>query len=330
MNFREVASWTGLSITIFDRRMTIRKTAKSGKRMSTTTQKIEGVSLFSVTPIAADGSIDFTRWKKHLDDCLAAGIHNITIFGSTGANGFFSPEEKIEAIKTVATHIDGRVPLMVGIGALTTAESVRMAAFASENGADAVLVVPITYWKPTEQELIKHYQSVAAASKVQVWAYNNPSLAGVDLTPSFMVKLAASIPNLVGMKDSSGDLTRIFTVPKLTGGKVKVGLGQDTLPVEPLLGPAPSWFTGLANFCPAECVALWNAANSGDAAATYDHARKLFAPSEIGGRYGIIRVAHTALELLGRPVGGPRPPLATLEGAPKEELRNALVGMGLL
>lgn len=289
--------------------------------------KIEGVSLFSVTPIAADGSIDFSRWKEHLDEMLSAGIHSVTIFGSTGGNGSFSEQEKMLAAKTIANHIDRRVPLMVGIGALTTAESVRLAKYVSENGADAVLVVPITYWKPTEQELIRHYETVAAASTVPVWAYNNPPLAGVDLTPAFMAKLTPFVPNLVGMKDSSGDLTRIFTVPKLTGGRVKVGLGQDTIPVEPLLGPAPSWFTGLANFCPAECVALWNAARAGDAASTYEHARKLFAASEIGGRYGIIRVAHTALELLGRPVGGPRAPLSTLEGAARDELREALVAL---
>lgn len=295
--------------------------------MSTKIKAIEGVSLFSVTPIAADGSIDFDRWRTHVDGAIAAGIHNFTMFGSTGGNGFFTEQEKMTALTTMAAHIAGRVPIMIGIGALTTAESTRLAKFASENGADAVLVVPITYWKPTEAEIIKHYQTIAAASSVPVWAYNNPGLANIDLTPSIMVKLGASIPNLVGMKDSSGDLTRVFRVPELTGGKVRVGLGQDTLPVEPMLGPAPAWFTGLANFCPAECVALWNTARSGDAGKTFALARKLFASSEIGGRYGIIRVAHTALELLDRPVGGPRAPLQLLEGEAREELRVALTAL---
>lgn len=296
--------------------------------MNTKTKPIQGVSLFSITPIAAGGGIDFPRWKTHIDSAIAAGIHNFTIFGSTGGNGFFTEHEKMTALETIAAHIAGRVPIMIGIGALTTDESVRLAKFASDNGANAVLVVPITYWKPTEKELIKHYETISAASSIPVWAYNNPALAGIDLTPAIMVKLAATIPNLVGMKDSSGDLTRVFRVPALTSGKVRVGLGQDTLPVEPLLGPAPAWFTGLANFCPSECVALWNAARSGDGVQASALARKLFAPSELGGRYGIIRVAHTALELLGRPVGGPRAPLQMLDGEAREELRAALADLG--
>jgi len=290
---------------------------------------IKGVSLFSVTPLATNSSIDLERWKSHLDISIAGGVHSITIFGSTGGNGYFTEQEKMEALVAVAAHLAGRVPLMVGIGAMTTAESIRLAGFASNNGADAVLVVPISYWKPTEHELITHYGRIAEASRVPVWAYNNPPLAGIDLTPAIVVKLAAAIPNLVGMKDSSGDLTRVFRIPELTGGKVGVGLGQDVFPVEALLGPSPAWFTGLANFCPAECVALWDAAHSGDAAKTCAIASKLFAPSEIGGRYGIIRVAHTALELLGRPVGGPRAPIQTLDGAAREELRAVLTRLGL-
>jgi hypothetical protein len=80
---------------------------------------IEGVVLFSVTPVAADGSIDYTRWKKHLDDALTAGIHSVTLFGSTGANGYFTEAEKMKALEEVATHLGGRVPVMTGIGAMT-------------------------------------------------------------------------------------------------------------------------------------------------------------------------------------------------------------------
>jgi 4-hydroxy-tetrahydrodipicolinate synthase len=298
--------------------------------MTGKTKIIEGVSLFSVTPIGPDGGIDFARWKKHVDGAIAAGIHNVTLFGSTGSNGFITEQEKMKSLTTMVEHIAGRVPVMFGIGSLTTDESKRLATFASENGADAVLVVPITYWKPTEQELLAHYEAIAAESKIPVWAYNNPSLAGVDLTPAFMVKLSKLAPNLVGMKDSSGDLTRVFRVPALTGGKVMVGLGQDVIPVEPLLGAAPGWFTGLANFCPKECVALWNAAKSGDAGKTYELARKLFDLSEIGSRYGIVRVAHTALELMGQSAGGPRAPLRTLEGPPRDELKAALAAIGLV
>ncbi|MFG1183707.1 MULTISPECIES: dihydrodipicolinate synthase family protein [Xanthobacter] len=288
-----------------------------------TRMNIEGVVLFSVTPVAADGSIDYTRWKKHLDDALAAGIHSVTLFGSTGANGYFTEAEKMKALEEVATHLGGRVPVMTGIGAMTTAESVRLAKHAADHGADAVLVVPLNYWKPTEREIIAHYETVAAASDLPLWLYNNPPLAGIDLTPA-LVKTLSSIPTLVGMKDSSGDLSRAFMVPKITGGKVQVGIGQDTLILEPTLAIAPAWFTGLANICPAECVAFWNAAKAGDVAAAYAAAARLFPLSEIGGRYGIIRVAHEGLALMGKSAGYPRPPLLPLEAAAAAEVKAAL------
>lgn len=212
---------------------------------------------------------------------------------------------------------------MFGIGAMTTAESVSLAGHASSAGADAVLVVPLNYWRPTEREIVLHYETVAAASTLPVWLYNNPGLAGIDLTPPIIAKLAA-IPNVVGMKDSSGDLSRALTIPALTNGKVAVGIGQDTLILEPLLGIAPAWFTGLANFCPAPCVAYWNAAKAGDAAKAAGIAGKLFELSELGSRYGIIRVAHTALEMLGKSVGAPRAPILNLEGEAAAELRSAL------
>jgi 4-hydroxy-tetrahydrodipicolinate synthase len=289
--------------------------------------KIEGVVLFSTTPIAGDGSIDFDRWKRHLDDAVAAGVHGITLFGSTGANGYFTEAEKTAALEVIAQHLDGQVPIMTGIGAMTTSESVRLAQHASSNGAHAVLVVPLNYWRPTEREIIRHYEVVSAASKLPVWLYNNPGLAGIDLTPAIVAKLA-SIPNVAGMKDSSGDLTRALTIPKITKGKVAVGVGQDTLILEPLLGVAPAWFTGLANVCPAECVAYWDAAKAGDVATASELARKLFELSELGGRYGIIRVAHTALDILGQSVGAPRAPILNLDSAAGAELRAALTSFG--
>jgi 4-hydroxy-tetrahydrodipicolinate synthase len=288
---------------------------------------IEGVVLFSVTPIDETGAVDYDRWKRLLDEAIDARIGGVTLFGSTGANGYFTEAEKSTALETVARHVSKRIPIMMGIGAMTTAESVRLARHASKNGADAVLVVPLNYWPPTDREIIRHYETVAAASTVPVWLYNNPGLAGIDLTPSMIVKLAA-IPNVVGMKDSSGDLPRALTIPVLTKGKVVVGIGQDTLILEPALGIAPAWFTGLANICPAECVAFWNAAKAGDAAKAAELARKLFELSELGGRFGIIRVAHSGLEMIGKPVGGPRPPILGLEGAEARELRAALTGFG--
>lgn len=290
---------------------------------------IEGVFAFSVTPTAADDSIDIAAWKAHVDWMLGEGVHGITLFGSTGSNGFFTEAEKMRVFDDMIAHIGGRAPVQVGIGAMTTGESVRLAKHAAKAGADAVLVVPLNYWEPTEGELLTHYKAVAAASKIPVWIYNNPGLAGIDLKPDIIAKIAKS-PNVVGMKDSSGDLTRVFTVPKVTGGQVKVGIGQDTLIVE-AASASPAWFTGLANFVPKACAAFWNEAKGRNASAALGLSQKLYELAEIGSRYGIVRVAHSGLSLLGHPAAaGPRAPLQQLAGAAREELAAAMHRFGAL
>lgn len=290
---------------------------------------IEGVFAYSVTPTGADDSIDFAAWKSHVDWMITEGVSGITLFGSTGSNGFFTEAEKMRVFDEMISHISGRVAVQAGVGSMTTGESVRLAKYAAKSGADAVLVVPLNYWKPTETELLTHYKSVAEASVVPVWVYNNPGLAGIDLKPETIAKIAKS-SNVVGMKDSSGDLTRVFTVPKLTNGQVKVGIGQDTLVLE-AVGASPAWFTGLGNFVPKDCAAFWKEAKADNTAAALKLGRKLYELAELGGRYGIVRVAHSALSLMGKPAAaGPRAPLQPLAGPAREELAEAMKRSGAL
>ncbi|MCL4689351.1 MAG: dihydrodipicolinate synthase family protein [Burkholderiales bacterium] len=294
-----------------------------------TYRPIEGVCAFSVTPAQADGAIDMSAWKKHLERMVTAKVHSITLFGSTGSNGYYTEAEKVAALTLAVETVAGRVPLMFGVGAMTTAESARMAKLAGESGIDALLVVPLNYWTPTSEEIYAHYQAIAEATSVPLWIYNNPSLAGVDLTPSVIVSLSR-LPNVVGMKESSGDLTRLVRIPSLTNGKVLVGIGQDTNILDAILGPSPAWFTGLANFAPELCVQYWEASKKGDVTAAWNIAKMLAPISEIGSRYGIVRVAHEAGSLMNLGLGLMRRPLLPLSTEGREELRVALMAIGLL
>jgi 4-hydroxy-tetrahydrodipicolinate synthase len=293
-------------------------------------KSIQGVSVFSVTPIDSDEQIDFAAWNRHLDRMVAAGVHSITLFGSTGSNGYFTEAEKIAALDNALTHVAGRVPVMFGIGAMTTGESIRLAQHAAKAGADAVLAVPINYWPPTVRELTAHYKAISDATDIPIWLYNNPGLVGLDMVPATIAQIAAAAKNVVGMKDSSGDLSRTIRVPLLTNGQVAVGVGQDTMTLEAALGPSPGWFTGLANIAPAQCAAFWKAAKSGDATSAYATAKTLFAMAELGGRLGIVRVAHEGLELQGLSMGKTRRPMLPLQREDRAELKAAMQTAGLI
>src|SRR5260370_34397924 len=121
-------------------------------------KRLRGVFSFTATPMRDDGAtIDLDRLRSHLDWQIENGVHGIAVLGSTGSNGSFTDKEREELIKVAAKHINGRVPLMAGNGSITTYEAVRMSRFAADVGAEAVIVVPITYWPPTDNDVYEHF-----------------------------------------------------------------------------------------------------------------------------------------------------------------------------
>ena len=284
---------------------------------------ITGINVFSVTPIADDQSIDLPRFCAHAKHMIERGVHGLTLFGSTGSNGSFSASEKMAALKAVTEAVDGRVPVMMGIGSITTAEACALAYHAEGAGAAAVLTVPINYWKPTEREICRHYETIADASALPCWIYNNPPLTGVDITPQIVAKLAAKA-NIVGIKESSGDLSRVLTIPELTDGKVAVGPGYESFVIEAIAMGAAAWFSGINNVAPALCVRIWNLAKAGNFAGAFSIARDLHPLAELISRYGHVRVVPEALDLIGLSVGVPRLPLLPLEAAARQQVARAV------
>lgn len=287
---------------------------------------IDGVCVFMATPLQPDGAIDLPRARSHAKDLVKAGVHGITLFGSTGSNGSFTEQEKRQVLSVVLEAVGGAVPVMFGIGSITTAEAIRLARFAEEAGADAVLCVPINYWTPTPAELVRHYRSTADATALPFWIYNNPGLAGVDIPPELVAEIARS-PSVCGIKESSGDYNRLVRIPEMTRGQVAAGAGYETFVVEPLALGAAAWFCGVGNMIPAECVAVWDAVRRGDFATAFEVERRIFPLCQLLGRFGHVRVAADALARLGRGVGPARLPLLPLEGAEAAELDAALAAV---
>jgi len=175
-------------------------------------KRLRGVFSFTATPMRDDGAtIDLDRLRSHLDWQTENGVHGIAVLGSTGSNGSFSEKEREELIRVTVKHVNGRLPVMAGTGSITTDEAVRMSRFAEDVGADAVIVVPITYWPLTDNEVYEHYSRIAKAIKIPVIIYNNPGTTGVDIKPPLLARLA-EIENIQGVKESSGDLSRITQI----------------------------------------------------------------------------------------------------------------------
>lgn len=294
-------------------------------------KRLRGVFAFSATPTKDDGAtVDFDRLRSHLDWLIENRMHGIAVLGSTGANGSFTEKERQEIIKTAAKQINGRIPLMAGTGSMITDEAVRMSKFAEDAGADCVIVVPITYWPLTDGEIYEHYSRIAKAIKIPVVVYNNPGTTGVDIKPPLLARLA-EIDNIRGVKESSGDLSRITTIRQLTNEKMTIFHGWEPITLQGFMAGADGWCPGLPNIIPSEAAELFDlCVEKKDVVAARAHFDKIFPLCKFMGDKSYIRVVHTALELMGKPIGPPRRPMRHLDAEERAQLVPILRKLGVL
>lgn len=288
-----------------------------------------GVHLFSVTPTDAKGGVAPEKLEAHINRAIDAGIVSITVFGSTGAIGQFNEAERKTIAESAVRYTAGRVPVIVGTGSMNSAEAIRLSLHAKDTGADAILVVPTTYWPLTEPELTAHYKAIADATAMPMVLYNNPRTTGVDMSPAFLASLC-EIPTVIAVKESAPDVSRIADQVRLTKGRIPVLTGRDPQILDAMLVGSTGWFSGGANSAPEVCVRLFNLIKSG----TIDEARRYFDTLyplwSFATAKGGVRVAHTALELMGQSMGAPRSPLRLLEGEDRKKLQQLLADLGLL
>lgn len=286
--------------------------AKGKKNESSKNLELTGVHVFATTPTDAEGAIAPKKIKDHADFMITSGIKSYTVFGSTGGIGSFNEDERRVVAEAAMEAIDGRIPVIVGAGSITTAEAVRLSIHAREIGAAAVVVVPMAYWPLTENELLSHYRAIADASGMPMILYNNPRTTGVDMSPAFLSKLARKVPNVIGVKQSAPDVSRIAEIIRETGGEINVLTGRDAQALEAFSVGAAGWFSGGANYMPKLCVRLFDLFNDGSIDEARDLFDKTYPLTSFTSDRGGIRCAHTALDLMNRSMGHPRAPVAML------------------
>jgi len=289
-----------------------------------------GVFAYPVTPTTEDGArLDEIRFRELLDEFIDCGVHGIVVLGSTGAIGSFSQKERETVAEIAAEHIRGRVPLMVGTGAMTTEEARRLSKHAESVGAAGLQVVPMSHWPLTEQEIYDHFSAISSEVSIPIAVHNCPSLTGIDIKPALMARLT-EIENVCFLKEGSGDLSRVPVLRRLTGNAIPIFQDSETTALQGLLGGADVWATMTSNIFPKGSVELFElAAVKKDV----DGARRLFSRMfpviEFVSEHSGVRAIPAALEILGRPVGAPRKPLrAMLGGIERRQLEKLLLECG--
>ena len=221
-----------------------------------------GMATAIVTPMTATG-IDYEALGRFIDFQIESGINAIVVMGTTGENATIEPEDQAAVIRYTVEKVAKRVPVIAGTGTNNTEHVLHNTKNACEAGADAILVVTPYYNKATQNGLIRHFTAVADASTVPVILYNVPGRTGCNLLPKTVAVLAEH-PNIVGIKEATGNMAQMVEIMHLCGDKIDVYSGEDALTVAMMAMGGKGTISVLSNVAPKEAVAMTDACIAGD------------------------------------------------------------------
>jgi 4-hydroxy-tetrahydrodipicolinate synthase len=290
---------------------------------------ITGSIVALVTPMREDGAVDHEALAKLVDRTVDAGTAAIVSVGTTGESATLTVTEHTDVIRTTVQVVAGRVPVIAGTGANSTAEAIHLTEAARQAGADAALLVTPYYNKPPQEGLYQHFKAVAEAVELPQIMYNVPARTGCDMLPATVARLAA-VPNIVGLKEALGTLDRVRELVALGLDDFALYSGDDATVRESILAGFHGTISVTANAAPELMARMCTAALAGDAALAAEldadlaplHRALFVEPNPIPIKW--------ALAELGLSQAGIRLPLVPLDPAHHETVRAALRSAGLL
>ena len=272
---------------------------------------LEGTFCVAVTPFKDNEDLDIESFKANLEFYIKNGIHGIVVGGSTGEFAALSMEEHQRIIEVAVNQVDGRVPVIAGTGQCSTRQTLHLSKVAQAAGVNAVLVVPPFYSKPDEDEILDHFSRLASELDVPIMVYNNPFTSKVDIKPETVAELS-KLRGVTYIKESSGDVARIWKIRDKTGGKMTVFCGADNLALESFAMGAKGWICVAANILPRQCANLYEMVarhrNLSGAVQLYEKILPLANLLEDSGKFSALM--KSGLDLIGQVGGRPRNPLS--------------------
>lgn len=283
----------------------------------------KGIIAYPITPFDENEKVDLMLFKKLLERLVANGSHGIAPLGSTGVLPYLTDDEKEAITEATMQQVNGRVPVLVGVSNLTTERTIHHAKFAEKAGADAVMIIPMSYWKLTDNEILQHYDKVASSISIPIMAYNNPATGGVDMSPN-LLKHLLEIPNVTMIKESSGDVQRMHFLRKELGKDVAFFNGSNPLALAAFAAGATGWCTAAPNLIPELNIELYNAIQSNNLIEAQEVFYKQLELLQFIGSKGLPRAIKAGITILGEDSGHLRSPLKPMNNIEIEDLKTIL------
>ena len=286
--------------------------------------QFEGIYTPVVTPHNEDHTVNKERFAEVIEHLIATGVHGLIIAGTTGEYYAQTMEERIELMGFAKDVNNGRLPLIIGTGAIRTEDSIVYAENAKAIGADAILVTTPPYAYPTSREIALHGLAIDRAANLPVMLYNYPGRMSVNMDEETLDRLGKS-PNFCAIKESSGDINRVHTLAR-DYPHIQLSCGMDDQALEFFAWGARSWVCAGSNFAPEAHIALYKAcAVDGDftkGRAIMSAMLPLMSVLEQGGKF--VQCIKHGITLRGIPAGPPRRPLQPLNKDDKRALEQVI------
>ena len=282
-----------------------------------------GVFPYLVSPVGADGAVLEGELRRLVDHLIASGVHGLTPLGSTGEFAYLDWAQRRRIVEIVVEQAAGRVPVVAGVAATTTADAIRQAREFAAIGADGLLGLLEAYFPVSEAGVVTYFTAMADATDLPVVLYTNPNFQRSDLSLPAIDKLSHH-PRIVGIKDASTNTGRLLSILNRTEGRIEVFAASAHIPAAVMLIGGKGWMAGPACAIPRESVRLYELcrARNWDAALTLQ--RSLWRVNELFAAHSLAACIKGALVMQGFAVGDPIPPQAPLSAEGKKAVAEAL------
>ena len=281
--------------------------------------RLTGVIPAIATPFKDNQDVDEQALREWIDWYIDSGVHGVSVGGSQGEFFSMTTEERLRVIEVTMDAVAGRVPVYAGTGAVSTRESIAITDAAASMGVDVAMLITPYFIQPRPDELVAHFTNIARSTNLPVLVYNNPPRTSVNVSAEVFAR-CFEVDNIIGVKDSSGDMTQVIEYLRLTERRALVYSGRDTLILDIILHGGAGAISPAANVFPSLVVKLYAAAKSGD----IDRAREIgdvLAPLRMAWAWASFPVViKEAMALVGRGNGMARAPISRLDERKRADL----------
>ena len=291
---------------------------------------LKGIIPPVVTVFDDNENIDESGFRSIIGHLIDHGADGIFACGGQGEGVSLSPDEKSRLLDICLETVNGRVPVLMGTGAVSTRTTVDMTRRAKEAGADAVTIITPYYLSPTQDELYRHYCDVLDAVDIPALIYNNPWRTHLNIQPETVARICEHTPNLIGIKDSSGDLAMTIAYKRLCPSYFRVFIGRDQLVYAALCSGIDGAVAATANAAIDIVVGIYDNYMAGNLAESMALQERLVPLREFFSQGTFPVIVKEAMMLQGLPSGPCRKPVGPISAEKRERLRGILVSMGLL